>query len=185
MATATDAYTSVAAGEIADVEPTSGQDGTVVTLSGSGMFGGGSGVVQVTLAGVEAAISNGASATSIEVIAAAPDSSGSGDVVLIADTGAIVTLENGWKYVDAGEITEISPASGQVGTRVTIYGTNMLGGGVTIDSVKLAGVEVDEIVSSSDEKVEVIAAASVFAEGEVILVSDTGAVTEKPYNCDE
>merc|ERR1712127_561110 len=146
------------------------------------MFGGGSDVVQVTLAGVDATISAGASATSIEVTAAAPAASGGGAIVLIADSGAIVTLDDGWNYVDAGEITKISPASGQVGTRVTIYGSNMLAGGATIDSVKLAGVEVAEIVSSSDEKIEVIAAASVFAEGEVILVSDTGAVTEKPYN---
>jgi hypothetical protein len=148
------------------------------------MFGGGSDVATVTLGGVEAAVSAGASATSIEVTAASPDTAGVGDVVLVADSGAVVTLVEGWTYVEAGEITKVEPASGQIGTRVTIYGSNLLAGGDDIDSVKLAGTEVSKIVSATDDMVEVVAAASLSAEGEVVLVADTGAVVEKPYDCE-
>jgi hypothetical protein len=118
------------------------------------------------------------------VTAASPDTAGVGDVVLVADSGAVVTLVEGWTYVEAGEITKVEPASGQIGTRVTIYGSNLLAGGDDIDSVKLAGTEVSKIVSATDDMVEVVAAASLSAEGEVVLVADTGAVVEKPYDCE-
>jgi hypothetical protein len=182
VATAADAYTSIEAGVVTGVDPEAGQSGTTVTIIGTAMFGGGDDVVTVTLAGATATIGTDPTETEIVVTAEDSDSEGAGDVVIVSDSGAIVTLEDGFTYVAAGSIDEISPASGQVGTRVTILGSNMLAGGTELVSVKLAGVEVAEITSSSDDKVEVIAAASLFAEGEIIFVSDTGAITIKPYD---
>ena len=48
-------------------------------------------------------------------------------VELISDSGAVVTLEDGWTYTEASAIGVLSPVEGQAGTRVTIAGTNLLG----------------------------------------------------------
>ena len=112
----------------------------------------------VDLAGERATIVN-ESDTKVVVIAADGDA-GTGDVVLTADSEATVTLADGFEYATKGEISEVSPSWGQVGTRVTIEGTALRGAGNEVTTVTLAGVEVSKIASESDTSVEVIAAES-------------------------
>ena len=112
----------------------------------------------VTLVGVDAAI-DANDASEITVIARSPSSLGSGDIVITSDTGAVVTLSDGWQYVDASEITQVEPASGQVGSVVSILGERMLGGGDSISRVLLAGTAAS-IVSGNDTIIVVEAAAA-------------------------
>ena len=81
-------------------------------------------------------------------------------MVLVADSGAVVTLGEGFTHLTAGDITLVSPANGQEGTTVTINGTNLLGGGDSIVSVTLVDVAVNSITSSSNDVVVVEAGAA-------------------------
>ena len=110
---------------ISSVTPSSGQLGTIVALSGQRMLGGGS-TASVTLAGVAAQVISAGASTTI-VVAQSSGSTGVGDVQIVSDTGAVVTLSNGFDYETAGVITTVSPPSGQVGTIVTITGTTLRG----------------------------------------------------------
>jgi hypothetical protein len=57
-------------------------------------------------------------------------------VQLEANTGALTTAV-GWRYIAPTTISSVSPASGQTGTRVTIEGSNLLGGASALDAVVL------------------------------------------------
>ena len=118
-----------------------------MALSGQRMLGGGS-TASVTLAGVAAqVISAGASATT--VVAQSSGSTGVGDVQIVSDTGAVVTLSNGFDYKAAGVITTVSPPTGQVGTIVTITGTTLRGSADNVAQVTLAN-EAASITSEVD-----------------------------------
>ena len=171
-------------GTIQKVGPNKGQQGTVVTITGTTLLGGGTAVHKITLAGTAIeSLKNGASDTSITVTAATPAKVGKGDVVIVSDSGAVVTLAGGFTYVEAGTITKISPSSGQFGTRVTITGTGMRSGGSKVAAVKLTGLDVGKIVSESDTEITVVASsAAEYAKGSVLLVADTGAPVLKPYD---
>jgi hypothetical protein len=167
------------------VTPASGQKGTLVNITGSGLLGHGSAVVSVTLAGVAVqnlVVSN--EDTFVTVSAAEKLAAGPGDVVVTADTGATVTAVNGWTYLAQGVIASVTPASGQIGTRVTIRGSNLLGGGSSFLHVRLAGVEVQSITSQSDALVEVVAAAGYAGSGQIELLSNSGSSVSSPLlNC--
>ena len=161
------------AGSITTVTPASGQAGTQVTLTGERFLGGGSSVVSVKLNGVEAATIVQANATYIELVAAA--GTGAGTVLVTADTGAEVVRATAWTYLVAGNITSVTPSSGQLNTRVTIAGTNLLGGGSDLVSVTLGGRAVKSIVSKSNSQVVVVVDSGTAGQGNVVLVSDTAA----------
>ena len=132
-----DGTANVSHGVRLDADP-----GTEVTISGSLLFGaeGGNEVVSVTFSGVEAEVTTGDSETNVVAIVAS-GSAGQGDVVVTADSGATATATNGWEYIAEGEIEDVSPAFGQVGTIVVLTGSNLLGGGDNITTATLAGVE--------------------------------------------
>jgi len=163
------------AANISEIVPTSGHYGTIVEIVGEGFLAGGESdaIATVHLGGIQAVISNFTN-TSIFVVAQASTSALTGDVVVVATSGAITTLENGWTYVQAGNITSVTPAFGHVGTRVTIEGTNLLGGSVDIASVFLADVASD-IISATNTKIIVAASESVDRNGTVLLVAQSGA----------
>eukprot|EP00049_Salpingoeca_infusionum_P016687 m.343502 g.343502 ORF g.343502 m.343502 type:complete len:2822 (-) comp16130_c0_seq1:301-8766(-) len=161
-------------GSVDAVVPSSGQVGTEVVISGTSLRGSGSAVVSVTLAGVSATIVSEDDA-SVTVVAS-NRSAGSGDVVLVADSGAIVTEVGGFTYTEPGVISNISPAFGQAGTIVTITGTNMLGGAAAIDSVFVAGVQAT-VTSATDNRIVAVLAASNATNGTVLIVASTGAFT--------
>lgn len=106
-----------------------------------------------------------------------------GDVRLLADTGAIVSAVGNWTYITAGVIDAIVPTSGQIGTFVTVSGSGLLGGGATIVSAQLRGVNVSEVVSSNNTHVVVRSGASSIptGPGSVLLEADTGAIVEETF----
>ena len=76
-----------------------------------------------------------------------------------------------------GAVSAVTPNSGGYGTVATIQGTNLYGGGTSVNSITLDGTEVDTIVSHSNEEMVVVVAASNSAAGfgDIRIVSNTGA----------
>jgi hypothetical protein len=101
---------------ISSVSPTSGAVGSSVTITGSG-FGAAQGTSTVTFNGV-AATPTSWSSTSIAV--PVPSGATSGNVVVTVNGVA----SNGVSFTVRPAITSLSPASGPVGTSVTITGTS-------------------------------------------------------------
>ena len=167
-------------GVISSVTPSLGQEQSEVQIAGARLLGGGSSASVVTLAGLSATIRS-SSATVVEVYAARSPVATVGAVVIVADTGAIVTLADGWQYLEPGDITSVSPSSGQEGTEVTIDGSKLLASGTVASRVTLLGIAAT-VVRSNGTQVVVTAAASTSTEvvvGDVTIISDTGVlVTE-------
>ena len=175
LVSAADAWTYIAEGAIVSVTPNSGQTGTRVVIGGGGLLGGGSVIATVLLAGESAKVESSGEAV-VEAIAGAGNDK-SGDVVITADSGAETSKADGWTYVVAGTISEISPSSGHYGTRTTITGANLFGGGESIIAVTL-GDEAAEIVSSDANTIKLVAGASAESkQGDVVVISSSGATT--------
>ena len=174
-------FNYIAEGLILSVVPVQGQTGTRVRIMGEGLLGGGTTLVNVTLAGVQAdfEISNSMEVT---VVASDPCQSNAttGDIVLISDTGAYVRRIDRWTYVEPGVITSVDPPEGQFGTRVTITGERLLSGGNSISEVYIGGVAVYEIVSSVNSVVVVRAgepsSGEAFNTTNITLVSNDGGI---------
>lgn len=134
-----DSWTYIAQGFISSSLPSAGQGGTTVTIVGSRLFGGGSAIDRVTLAGIPATLISGNNTHVVVTANAGPLSTATpvGDVVVIGDTSVSTRLVGGWTY---SEIESVTPAFGQRGTRVTISGVRLLGDGANASSVSLVGI---------------------------------------------
>ena len=173
-----DACTYVAKGSIEDVSPNKGQIGSIVVITGSNLLAGTESATAVLLSGVSAAILE-QNNTYIKVRVNAGNSVGAGDVRIVTDSGAFIVLEDGWEYLDAGDINDVSPSSGQFGTIVSITGTSLLGGGGSITSITLAGIAVEQIVNQTNELIRVVAADASARSGDIVIRVDTGAVVTR------
>ena len=60
-----------------------------------------------------------------------------GDVIITTDTGATLTLEDGFAYTDESAIAKVEPDNGQIGTVVTITGSDLRGNGENITTVSM------------------------------------------------
>jgi len=111
----------------------------------------------------------------IVVVASAGDEGG-GVIAITSTSGSVVTsIDGAWEYLAPGEISSVSPGTGQHGSTVAISGSGMLGGGSSASSVTLGGVEVDDIVMSNETYIVVVAAASaVEGDGQVTITSNNG-----------
>ena len=69
-------------------------------------------IVSVILAGTSAALIADQNDNEVSVVVAHADVN-VGDVVMRADTGAVITKEDGWKYLERGVISSVVPAAGQ------------------------------------------------------------------------
>ena len=139
-------------GEILSVTPTEGNMGTLVTITGNNLFGGGG--------QAETVILNSVPATEIVVnfdnliqVLAGPSTImlAPGNVQVISDTGAVTESTGAsvvFTYLEPGRITALTPDEGQNGTRVQVRGM-YLHSGERIRRVLLAGVEA-EIVSINE-----------------------------------
>ena len=164
-------------GSVTSVSPSVGQEGTVVTIVGSGLLGGGANAVSVTLSGVAAGLVSCSNTTCIVNALANNIGAGLGDVVIVSNTGAVVTGTGAFTYSTVGTISLVTPSQGQWGTLVSITGQRLLGGGSNLTSVQLSGVAVSTIISVSDTLIVVRAGpASLLGVGAVSLVSNSGAV---------
>lgn len=77
-------------GEIASASPSSGQTGSVVTILGQRLLGGGASVTNVLLAGTPVRQILSGNNTVVTVVADRASSATTGNIVIQADTGALV-----------------------------------------------------------------------------------------------
>ena len=127
LATLADGFTYLAVPKITAVSPAKGQSNTKVTVSGSGMLGGGSKFTGFTFAGIAAKLVSGDDTKVVVTIQ--KGSAGKGTVVLTTDTGSQVTsAANAYEQLTDGAIAKVDPAIGVEGSRVTITGTSLLAG---------------------------------------------------------
>jgi len=169
-------WTFLETGNIELVSPSSGQGSAIVTITGTGLFGGGAQVASVHLAEVEARIL-GESDTEIVVVVAAHPIAATGSVRILMDSGALIERVDGWSYVTPGVVSSVVPAIGQIGTQVTINGAGLMSGASSLVMVTLASETVGSIVSNTNSMVVIIASASSGAKtGDVVLIASTGAV---------
>ena len=101
----------VGVGNITNVDPTLGQQNTVVTISGAHLLSGANSLSSVTLAGVEVKQIVSATSTSVVVVASLGLTEGAGDIVLSSLDGASVTPTNGFASVDVPTLTSVTPNS--------------------------------------------------------------------------
>jgi len=164
-------------GTISSLEPASGQFGTVVTIAGARMFGGGASLVSVSLAGTDAVIDQDVSTADSIVVTVQAAGAGTGNVVLVSSSGAVVTLDGGFEYLEEGAVSLISPNRGQLGTIVHVYGKRLLGGGSILRAITFNGVAPLEVLSADDETISVrIDESSNLGIGNVIIESDSSSL---------
>ena len=107
------------------VEPAQGQVGTAVVLKGERMLGGGTKPSAVSLAGVPVGDVTTFSDTEIKVVAAS-SAKKTGDIIIVSDSGSVVTLTNGFSYLATAAVSKLVPSAGQRGTKVEIQGVGLL-----------------------------------------------------------
>ena len=166
-------------GLICSVDPPRGQGGTRVTIRGERLFGGGTSLESVYLAGVRADMDSGNLSDSVVMVTASQTSTApvTGDIILIANTGATVRSIDAWSYVTPGSITNVEPQQGQFGTRMTITGIGLLSGGDRVTQITIGNVTTNEISSSTDTVVEARAGPTDMTEGftdAISLISNYG-----------
>ena len=134
------------------VTPNSGTQGTTVDIIGKHLLAHGENLTAVSLAGVAAVIVEQSDFS--VTVTAQPGSDTTGDVQMVANTGATITKPKGFTYLKRVEIEKVSPAQGQAGTIVELTGVALLLGADKLAQVTLAGVWA-KVVSESDTKVVV------------------------------
>ena len=186
VARLTNGFTYLTEGVILDVTPNSGQRGTVVTVTGYQLLGWGRSLQMATLAGVMTRIMNSSNSTVVvlEVLNNINSATSQvGDVVLTADSGAVVRQQRGWTAVIPSVISAIQPTSGQLGTIVNITGIDLLQGGLEVRVISLAGIEVYDILNASSSYILVRASnASANLAGLVRVELETGAYYQSTDN---
>ena len=181
--TRVDGWESVPAGLIQSVFPNVGQLGTLVTIRGQRLFGGGTRINSVHLSGIPALRIMSANDSIVIVEAADGDNTTNqtSAVTLTSDTGSIVELQLGWIYKPRGKIVSVSPAIGQFGTHVTIKGYNLLGQGRTVQ-VSLGQVDALTVESATDTLIVVRANDGMNITGRresIMITANTGAFTTR------
>ena len=170
-------------GVIASVSPMQGQNGTRVTIRGTNFRASGESIVRVLLAGVEAVIEEITDDTSDTVIiirAGRPSTLGTfaGVVTIETERGTTTVSSSEFRYLAEGLILSVDPPGGQTGTRISITGENLLGGGSNL-TVYIGGVETT-VNSSNDNAVIVTAGRSSGPlTGDIVLISDSGAYVRR------
>jgi hypothetical protein len=173
------AYTAVDESVVTNVVPKSGQEGTLVTIFGRNLLGGGSSISEATLVGRSARVMMSNDSVVVLQAMQGPFGVELGSLVLVANTGAHVDALDAWTYKAAGKISDVTPSRGAAGTRVTIQGDNLFGGGTNVSEVKLGGLEATVLHSEShSSKIVVISdgTSNGTTPSNVIVMSNTGAI---------
>ena len=95
-----------------------------------------------------------------------------------SDSGATITSggENQWKYFEIGKVNSVTPAQGQIDTVVTIMGARLLGGGKSVRSLILGGVELNSTIKeATNDRIVLVSKNGGENEHDLRIVSDTGA----------
>ena len=91
--------------------------------------------------------------------------------MLTSDSGSVAVLEDGFTYLEASNIDDVSPDNGQFGTSVIISGTNLLGKGEpATDEIVLAKLGDAEATVESSNSTYVVLTATNNTAGDVDVV---------------
>ena len=180
-------FTYITEGVIFSVTPNQGRNGTVVSIEGENMFGGGTMLQSVILNGLEADIIN-ESSSNIFVRAPLGLNTGrdsTGNVILVSNTNAHVLRVDGWTYSQQGVINNISPTDGQYGTTVRISGQNLFSDGDGIAALKFGDV-FHSIISASSTTIMARIGQPVnrvaFTTDSITLTSNLGGVLYQDFS---
>jgi hypothetical protein len=143
--------------------PTSGPVGTIVTISGSGFVQ----VSEVRFGGVAATFTVN---SPTQITATVPPGAATGPIS-IAAAGVIATSREPFVVLEAPTLTSFSPASGPVGTSVTITGTNFL----NVSSVTFGDLPARFTVTSPTQLTATVPAGAVTAP--IRVVTPAGSAT--------
>ena len=165
---------------VTNVSPQSGQGGTIVSITGEGLMAGSSSSqpLQAQLGGVPVQNVLQFSDTQIDLVASPSNEATSvGDITYVVTGGGRVLIQDMWRYLEPGEVSEVSPLEGVQGEYVTIRGERMLQGGSSVSQVTVADVEVMEVVIGLDDLIQVRLGLTPMPlpEGGITIESDTGA----------
>ena len=191
------------AGNITSVSPSTGQRGTLVTITGSNLLGHGDesmslNIGSVTLHQVELGTNQAEVISSSQtqvVVRAGTGPAGVGNVRLnstqtvngIVLNGPYTFLAGSWTQREDGLVTEITPPAAQAGSTVFLCGTSLYGGGSSIINATVIGnvanftssLVSDPIPGSPTECVSaIVPAASGTTMGAVTLTANTNALIE-------
>ena len=176
-------WTYAQQGVITTINPSQGQYGTTITVSGERLFSGGDNVEQVLIGGVLAFDITSINESTVRARAGEPGNGAAfaGNVTLISNFGGRLESDVEWSYLNQSAITDVSPPNGTSDTTVTVTGTNLLGGGTRIVRVFAAGIEAMNITEAENEMELVFVTGfnpnGIEVLGNISLESDTGALT--------
>jgi hypothetical protein len=151
-----------------------GTVGTVITITGKRLLGGGATANFVTIGDTRARVlESNDTQIIIEAGIAAPSTE---TITIISDSGATVVQQNAFTYLSDCSINALSPARGQRGTYVNIYGTNMACGASSVSTVNFGDTQAS-VIEQTSSYIRVRAKES-FSIGlhDVILKASSGAL---------
>ena len=135
--------------DITNVIPNQGQNGTIVTIQGTGLLAGATNITRVLLN--DKAVNNIIVITDSTIVVQAAYSNTStsvGNITYFTNTGAKITIPNVWHYVSPAVVSSVTPINGTEGTVVTIRGTGLMAGSNT-GSSSVSAVYLDETATST------------------------------------
>jgi hypothetical protein len=159
--------------DITLVSPLSGTVGTIVTITGTG-FSSTSSEITISFNGTSATVS---SSSETSIVTSVPSGATSG-AISVTISGETATYTSDFTVIetssDAPTITSFSPTSGEVGTTVTITGTNF-STTATSNAVSFNGTEA-EVSSSTETELTVVVPASA-STGTISVTVDSQTAT--------
>ncbi len=164
--TATSGSFTIAAPTITGFAPSSGPVGTMVTLTGTNLLG----ASAVKFNGFNAASFTVDSAT--QITATVPNNATSGTISVTTPGGTATSAGSFTVTAPAPTITNIAPASGPVGTNVTVTGTNLLGA----TAVQINGMAAPNFSVDSATQITVVVPAGA-TSGPIAVTTAGGTAT--------
>lgn len=173
-----------ATGNISTVTPAVGTVGTMVTITGTNLLGGGTQAQTMMLNGVLAdVIANGNSHMTVRANVDYNITGDPGAVIIISETGSIVMRENAWTYEKLGDITSFTPQSGQQGINVLIGGVSLIGtSGSHIVEVTLAGIPATITFQNNTMLTATAGYSNISLTGPIILKAYSGPIITSNSN---
>jgi len=197
---------------IDSITPAIGQPGTIVTVRGQGLLSGTNPtIVLAFLSDVSADVISFSDAEVVlrardpptPVINVINETTGATEVldeyfgvmggvqIIVSNpynTSSTFTVSNpsGWQLEERGRITDVDPAYGQVGTLITLTGTNLLAYGSMLIHATIGGVNATILAGATNSQVQLITPSiqNTVDTLEIMLYSDTGATIRDPLGFD-
>ena len=165
-------------GQITHFSPIHGQEGVYVTVTGLNISSVYDPIVNASIANVKIIGITRINDSMVILRAGKGEVNVTGGITLLSQTGQVVfskTLYN-FTYDQPGEILSISPNVAVEGEVVRIQGHNLFSSESFINSISLAGSQVQKMIVISESEVLVIAGKQTSLLGQVVVTAGNGAL---------